>query len=141
MTTDSVWMTQTARQRLEDELATLEGRGLDSNGTPSGPDAVARAQELRRLLRSAESDRKPDDGLVEPGMQVTVRFGDDNDTETFLVGDRGMLGLDPDVDLDVYSPTSPMGSAITGRYVGDTVSYVAPNGEQKVTIVAAQPFG
>ncbi|SDS34553.1 GreA/GreB family elongation factor [Microlunatus soli] len=128
-------MTQTARQRLEDELATLEQApaGSATDG--------ARAQELRRLLRTVEVDRKPDDGLVEPGMQVTVRFGQDSDQVTFLVGDREMMGLDPDLDLDVYSPTSPMGAAITGKSVGDTVSYQAPNGEQQVTIVQAQPFG
>ena len=135
MATDSVWMTQAARQRLEDELATLE-QETDGSATDG-----ARAQELRRLLRTVEVDRKPDDGLVEPGMQVTVRFGNDPDGETFLVGDREMMGLDPDLELDVYSPTSPMGAAITGRSVGDTVSYVAPTGEQQVTIVQAQPFG
>lgn len=140
MTTDSVWMTQAARQRLEEELATLESKDPADNAE------IARMQELRRLLRVAESDRKPDDGLVEPGMQVTVRFGDpaaadDGERETFLIGDRGMLGLDPGVDLDVYSPSSPIGAAITGRSVGDTVSYVAPNGQQQLTIIAAQPFG
>lgn len=136
MATDPVWMTQAARQRLEDELATLESAG--AAGTPVDG---ARAHELRQLLRKVEVDRKLDDGLVEPGMRVTVRFESDGEDETFLVGDREMSALDPDVDLDVYSPTSPMGAAITGRSVGDTVSYVAPNGEQKVTIVQAQPFG
>lgn len=51
-----------------------------------------------------------------------------------------LAGLDPDVDIDIYSPTSPLGAAITGRCVGDTLSYPAPAGKQEVSVVAAVPF-
>lgn len=135
MATESVWMTLTTRQKLEAELADLERA---SSGTDAA--RVLRARELRELLRNAEIDRKPADGLVEPGMRVTVRLERDGSTATFLLGSRELSGLDPDLDADVYSPTSPLGAAISGRYVGDAVTFTAPSGEQQVTILAAVPF-
>ena len=135
MATESVWMTLAARQKLEAELAEIEqASGSDASGVP-------RAHELRELLRNAEVDRKPDDGLVEPGMLITVRFEGDGSVSSFLLGRRELGGLDPDLDTDVYSPTSPLGVAINGRYVGDTVAFTAPSGELRVTVLAAVPFG
>jgi transcription elongation factor GreA len=32
-------------------------------------------------------------------------------------------------DLDVYSEKSPLGSAVMGAKVGESVSYTAPNGK------------
>ncbi len=52
-----------------------------------------------------------------------------------------MLGLDDTVDTNVYSPQSPLGSAIVGKKKGDAVSYVAPNGRSiNVTVVKVEPF-
>ncbi len=81
-------------------------------------------------------------GTVKPGMRVTIAFdGDLDDTDTFLLGSREMLGLDDSVEMAVYSPQSPLGSAIIDRSVGDDVSYEAPNGKQiSVTIVEAEVF-
>ena len=60
------------------------------------------------------------------------------DEMVFLLGSREIAG---GTDIDVYSEKSPLGSAINGRAVGDTVSYSAPNGHDiKVQIVAATPF-
>ncbi|MGZ0711089.1 GreA/GreB family elongation factor (plasmid) [Coraliomargarita sp. W4R53] len=136
MATDPVWMTPTARQQLEAELAVLESNASTTEGSAS-----SRAREIRSLLRHAEVDRKPDDGLVETGMRVTVRFDSDQSTTTFLLGSREISGLDPDLDVDIYSPTSPLGSAISGRYVGDSVTFTAPSGTQQITIIEAVPFG
>lgn len=103
----------------------------------------ARIRQLQDLLHRAVVGATPaDDGVVEPGMVVTVRFAGDDDTETFLLGSREMASLDAAVEHEVYSPKSPLGSAINGRVVGDTVSYSAPNGrEVEVEIVAASPLG
>ncbi len=44
-------------------------------------------------------------------------------------------------DLEVYSPQSPLGTAILGAKVGETVTYDAPNGKElKVEIVDAVPY-
>jgi transcription elongation factor GreA len=43
--------------------------------------------------------------------------------------------------LKVYSPQSPLGTAIIGAQKGDTVAYEAPNGKQlEVVIVDAVPY-
>lgn len=135
VTSDAVWMTSATLGRLREELAELTGR-TDLDGA-----SAARARELRDLIQRAETERKPDDGLVEPGMRIKVRFESDTTTLDFLFGDRELIRLDGSLDLDVYSPTSPLGRAIGGHYVGDTVTYEAPHGAEKVTIVEAVPFG
>ncbi|WP_029145602.1 GreA/GreB family elongation factor [Microbacterium luticocti] len=131
--TDTVWMTPAALAALQAELDEL-------TATP-GDDAVqARIVELRELIRRAEVGTKPDDGVVEPGMRISVRFHADDEIETFLLGSRDLVRTDG--DIEVYSPTSPLGAAINGHRVGDEVSFEAPNGARlTVTIVAATPFG
>jgi transcription elongation factor GreA len=135
MSMSTVWMTPTARERLELEIEELQreltaGREADQ----------VRLLQLRDLLRKAEVDRKPDDGLVEPGMVITIRFERDGSTSTFLLGSRDLKALDPELDAEVYSPESPLGAAISGRYVGDVVTFAAPAGEQQVAILSAVPF-
>jgi transcription elongation factor GreA len=74
-------------------------------------------------------------------MKVTYKFVDDDDdeVETFLLGAREME--DTMSGLKVYSPQSPLGSAIIGHKKGDAVSYEAPNGKVlEVEIVEAVPF-
>jgi transcription elongation factor GreA len=94
------------------------------------------------MLRRAEVGETPaDNGVVEPGMKVTYKFvGDDDDeAETFLLGAREME--DTTEGLRVYSPQSPLGSAIIGHQKGDAVSYEAPNGKKlEVEIVDAVPY-
>ncbi|MFB9310145.1 transcription elongation factor GreA [Agromyces hippuratus] len=136
MTTESVWMTPAALERLEAELVELSRPGRTLTDTEQ-----ARATELRAMVRNAEVGLKPDDGLVEPGMRITVRFDDDAEPTSFLLGSRELADLDATVDLDVYSPTSPLGAAITGHYVGDVVTYQAPNRAVQVTVLEAVPFG
>ncbi|MCR2784867.1 MULTISPECIES: GreA/GreB family elongation factor [unclassified Microbacterium] len=132
---DTVWMTAAALAALQAELDELNLRA-------EGDAAQARQVALRSLIRRAEVGTKPDDGLVEPGMTVTVRFARDGSEETFLLGSRELVRQGGEVDLDVYSPSSPLGAAITGRSVGDTVTYAAPNGATiEVTVIAAVPFG
>jgi transcription elongation factor GreA len=161
--TDTIWVTQEAYDRLQAELehlkvdvraeitariaAAREEGDLSENGgyhaarEEQGKNE-ARIRQLEDRLRRAEVGDKPaDDGLVEEGMKVTVRFAGDADTETFLLGSRELLTMDSAVDLDVYSPTSPLGAAILDKRVGDQASYEAPNGSTiTVEIVDATPF-
>jgi transcription elongation factor GreA len=70
-------------------------------------------------------------------MKVTYRFVGDADTSTFLLGAREI----EDDSLDVFSPQSPLGSAILGAKKGDTVTYTAPNGKKlEVEILEAVPY-
>jgi transcription elongation factor GreA len=103
----------------------------------------ARIRQLRQLLESAQVGEAPSaDGNVKVGMIVAVTFvggAADGEQERFLLGSREQAG---DVDLDVYSPQSPLGAAVLGQSVGTQVAYSLPNGKSlSVRIDDAQPFG
>ena len=159
--TDVVWLTQEARDKLQAELDNLRGPvreeivariaaardegDLRENGgyhaaREEQGKAEARIRQLEDMLRRARVGETPaDDGIVEPGMVVTIRWAGDDETEEFLLGAREMA--DESAGLQVYSPQSPMGSALVGSKVGDEVDYTAPNGKVlKVEIVGAVPF-
>jgi len=76
------------------------------------------------------------DGTVASGSIVTLRYeGDDEDeTERYLIGSIE----ERHDDLNVVSPTSPLGEALLGASVGDVVGYAAPNGELRVEVVAVE---
>lgn len=121
-------MTTSALRELEAERDELEAPGRELTQIEQ-----ARLIELRELIAGADTSPKPDDGLVEPGMRVTVRFGDGS-TEDFLLTNRSVESVQT-VSLD-----SPIGSAINGHYVGDEVAFATPTGaEQKISITAATP--
>jgi len=140
-----VWLTPAAHDRLRDELSTLQRWTVDV-AESSDDDAVAvrraqqgRIQQIHEMLVNAViGEEPPNDGIAEPGMVVTVRFGDTEDTEMFLLGTRGAdYG-----DIEVYSVNSPLGAAINGARVGDTRGYQLPNqATQDVTLVRAVPYG
>jgi transcription elongation factor GreA len=70
-------------------------------------------------------------------MTVTIRFDGDDDEVTFLLASREESGA----PIDVYSPKSPLGSAISGKKVGETASYNLPNGRaSSVEIIDAVPY-
>jgi transcription elongation factor GreA len=98
----------------------------------------ARIRQLRQLLENAKVDAGPaDDGKVGPGMVVTVQYDGDDDTLTFLLGSREDAGR----AIDVYSPSSPLGSALLGKKVGDSASYALPNGNKvAVSVLNAKPY-
>lgn len=161
---NAVWLTQEAHDRLVAELGHLQGAGRaeisrriadardegdlrENSGYHAAREeqskAEARILQLEDTLSRAQVGEQPtaDDGTVQPGMQVTVRFKGDSDTETFLLGAREVLALDSSVDVGVYSPQSPLGAAITGKLPGDTATFTAPNGTtMSVEIVDAKPF-
>ena len=121
------------------EAARLEGDLRENGGYHAAKEEQgkmeARIRQLTQLLDNAVVGEAPaDDGVVEPGMVVTVEiFGDE---ETFLLGSRE---IDDDA-LEVYSEKSPLGAAILNKSVGDTASYEAPNGKTvEVKILAAKP--
>jgi transcription elongation factor GreA len=159
--TDVIWLTQEAYNKLQAELDNLRGPvreeivarivsareegDLRENGgyhaaREEQGKAEARIRQLEDMLRRARVGETPaDDGVVEPGMVVTIRWAGDSETEEFLLGAREMA--DESAGLQVYSPQSPMGSALVGSKVGDEVDYTAPNGKVlKVEIVGAVPY-
>jgi transcription elongation factor GreA len=156
--TDAGFLTKEAYDRLKAELDQLSGEGrleiarkieeareegdLKENGgyhaaREEQGKMEARIRQLTELLQNAKIGETPaDDGIVEPGMVVTVEmFGDE---ETFLLGNREIADGS---DLQVFSEKSAMGASINGRSVGEHTSYVAPNGKTiEVKILAAKPY-
>jgi transcription elongation factor GreA len=159
-----IWLTQEAYQKLSDELDHLTGPGraevtakiaqardegdLRKNGgyhaaREEQGQQEARIRQLSDMLRRAQVGEAPANAdEVAPGTQVTIAFdGDETDTDTFVLGSRELLGLDASVDVNVYSPQSPLGAAILGKKKGDAVSYVAPNGKSiNVTVVKVEAY-
>ncbi|MFZ2501139.1 MAG: transcription elongation factor GreA [Nocardioides sp.] len=155
---DVIWLTQDAHDKLTEELEHLRGPAradviarisaardegdLKENGgyhaaKEEQGKLEMRIRQIEEMLRKAQVGAAADDGTVSPGFVVTYRFEGDDDTETFLLGARE---IEAD-DLPVFSPQSPLGSAIIGAREGDTVAYVAPNGKTlRVQIVSAKPY-
>lgn len=126
---EPIWLTQDALRHLEQELDAIESEAAPDD------QAQARAVELRSIIRRAQVGARPDDGVVEPGMRVTVEFAADGSRETFLLGSRSLIGADG--DLAVYSPESPLGQAIAGLLPGDRFEYRTPTGATVAGVVAA----
>ena len=153
-----VWLTQAKYDELKSELANLQGPvraeivekisaardegDLKENGGYHAAKEEqgrleARILQLQSMLERAEVGEVADDGTIAPGMKVSYKFAGDDSPETFLLGAREMAND----DIEVFSPQSPLGSAIIGARAGDTVSYKAPNGKDlKVEIVSAEPY-
>jgi transcription elongation factor GreA len=154
-----IWLTQAKFDELKAELEKLrgpsrselvkrvsdardEGDLKENAGYHAARDELGkmdgRIQQLVDMLERAEVGETPaDDGVVEPGMKVTVKLVGLDFTETFLFGAREMAGD----DIKVYSPQSPLGKAIDGAKRGETVTYTLPNGkDQKAEILEAVPF-
>lgn len=156
----AIWLTQARFDELTAELAHLRGDGRaelvkrvsdarDEGDLKENAGYHAAREELGKLdgriaqladiLEKAEVGEAPvhADGTVTVGMQVTYRFAGDDEEETFLLGAREMATD----GIDVISPQAPLGAAVLGAAVGDTVSYEAPNGKTfNVEIVAATPY-
>ncbi|RCG31327.1 transcription elongation factor GreA [Sphaerisporangium album] len=153
------WLTQEAYDRLKSEFEYLSGPGrvdiakkieaareegdLKENG---GYHAAKEEQgkmegrilQLRQLLDQARVGEAPrTEGVVGPGMTVTIRFAGDDDEVTFLLASREESGA----PIDVYSPKSPLGSAINGKKIGEKATYTMPNGRTNtVEILEAVPY-
>ena len=153
------WLTQEAYDRLAAELADREGPlraeitkrislardegDLKENGgyhaarEEQGKNE-ARIRQLKQLLEHSQIGTPESDAdEVAPGKVVTVRFAD-GDEETFLLASREEAAH---ATIDVYSPTSPLGTAVIGKTLGDTASYALPNGKViSVEIVDVTPY-
>ena len=152
------WLTQEAADRLAAELAQLEGPlraeiikkietaraegDLKENGgyhaaREEQGKIEGRIRQLKHMLEHAHIGTPPagESGVVGLGMLVTVGIA--GDELKFLLGSREISSG----DVDVYSEKSPLGAAVLGAKIGQTVNYTAPNGKQiKVAVLEAQLF-
>ena len=87
-TEEILWVTPRVLERLRGELADLTS--VVRPDSEQGHRVEMRIRELEGALKNAQLGEKPDDGLVEPGMQVTVTFAAGSESETFLLGSRSL---------------------------------------------------
>jgi transcription elongation factor GreA len=85
---------------------------------------------LRGRLEAAAVVEAGDADVVSVGAQIVVERDD---------GERLELELSPLGGADTASPTSPLGTAVLGRRVGDRVEVKAPRGSWRATIVEIRP--
>ncbi|MFJ8308473.1 MULTISPECIES: transcription elongation factor GreA [unclassified Streptomyces] len=160
-TSDNVtWLTQEAYNQLKAELEYLsgparteiavkiaaareEGDLRENGGYHAAKEEQGkmelRVRQLTQLLEHAKVGEAPAaDGVVAPGMLVTIAFdGDEDDTLQFLMASREYAST----EIETYSPQSPLGSGVNGKKVGEDAEYELPNGKKaSVKILAATPF-
>jgi transcription elongation factor GreA len=92
-----------------------------------------RIRQLASMIENAEIvEGGPEGDTVAHGSVVSIRYEGDDDVERYLIGSIE----ERHDDLDVISPSSPLGEALIGTTPGDHVTFTAPNGnELKVTVV------
>jgi transcription elongation factor GreA len=154
--TDSILLTQEAYDRLKSELEQLilverheiakriqeareEGDLKENGGYHAAKEEQgkieARINRLEEMLANATiGEADASDGVVKQGLMVNCRLNG-RDNEFFLGSHEIFEGTKyetamEDGDFSVYSPDSPIGQAILGKKIGDSVSYFAPNGKE-----------
>lgn len=92
-----------------------------------------RIAHLGSLVSNAEIVELDDNGdrTVQAGCVVSIRYEGDDDVERYLLG-----SIEERRDgLTVMSPGSPLGQALVGTNIDDTVTFEAPAGPLGVTVV------
>ena len=151
--TDTHHLSPEAHQRLQQELEHLTTVGrieiarkietarehgdLSENGDYQAAKEEqgkmeGRIAHLQALLKDAEIvEGGGSSDVVQAGSIVSFKYEGDDEVERYLVGSieerRG--------DVEVISPSSPLGEALIGKAPGDSVSYEAPGGKLTVEIV------
>lgn len=144
-TNDASWLTQEAFDRLADELANLltiarsdiakriqeareEGDLKENGGYHAAKEEQgkieARINRLEEILASAQVGEAPKaQGVVQQGLVISVELN--GSEKKFLLGSAEIS----DDEIEVYSPDSPIGSAILGKKVGEQLDVHLPNGK------------
>ncbi|MDE0136932.1 MAG: transcription elongation factor GreA [Acidimicrobiaceae bacterium] len=144
-----------AHHRLQAELTDLTGRGridiaaqietarllgdLSENGDYHAAKEEqgkmeGRIMRLKSILENCEIVEVFDDGVVAPGLVVSIRFEGDDQVEQYLFGsiEERRSGI------EVVSPGSPMGQALEGARTGETVTYEANGNQLSIEVVAIE---
>ena len=92
-----------------------------------------RIAHLASILENAEIvDEVSGGDTVRAGSIVSICYAGDDDPEKYLIG-----SIEERIeDVEVISPTSPLGEALIGARIGETVTYEAPGGTLEVEIVS-----
>lgn len=153
---DTSFLTPAAKARLDEELqelltngrANIEARIAEARShgdlkENADYDAAkneqglmeARIRQLKHILENSEVRESLSTDIVEIGSVVVVTDDDGDELEYFVAPPENKA---PGILL--ASPASPLGIALIGAGVGDTVTYEAPGGAFAVTIKSVRPF-
>ena len=155
MSDETYWLTPAAHKKLEeefDELTTTGRRHIEeriaearSHGDlreNADYDAAkneqglmeARIRQLKHLLENAEVREAADTGKVEIGSLVSVTNGDLTLEVLVATSENRVSGV------QTAAPDGPLGKALIGSAVGDSVTYEAPGGKFTYTVESIRPF-
>ena len=92
-----------------------------------------RIAHLASILENAEIvDEVSGGDTIRAGSIISICYAGDEDSERYLIG-----SIEERIeDVEVISPTSPLGEALIGARIGETVTYEAPGGTLEVEIVS-----
>jgi transcription elongation factor GreA len=144
-TNDATWLTQEAYDRLADELEQLltvaradiakriqeareEGDLKENGGYHAAKEEQgkieSRINRLEEILATAQVGEAPKaHGVVQQGLVISVDLI--GSEKKFLLGSAEIN----DEDIEVYSPDSPIGTAIMGKKIGEQLDVHLPNGK------------
>jgi transcription elongation factor GreA len=144
-TNDATWLTQEAYDRLAAELEQLltvarsdiakriqeareEGDLKENGGYHAAKEEQgkieSRINRLEEILSTAQVGEAPKaHGVVQQGLVISVELN--GSEKKFLLGSAEIN----DEDIEVYSPDSPIGSAIMGKKIGEQLDVHLPNGK------------
>lgn len=131
----------TGRQEIEARIAEARSHGdlrenADYDAAKNDQGMMeARIRKLEHVISTAEVREVEDTGKVEVGSVVTVVDSDGDEMEYFVASQENKLS-----GMLLASPESPLGSALLGKSVGDTVAYEAPAGTLRVRVIAVRPY-
>lgn len=91
----------------------------------------SRLRYLGKQLKYAEIVEAKDDGKVDLGKTVVLKFDDDEDSEEYKIVGR----MEADLAKGKIAFDSPLGQAIMKKEAGITATVEAPAGEYQVTIL------
>jgi transcription elongation factor GreA len=83
-----------------------------------------RIRQLTVMLENAEIVQGDNGEHVSHGSVVAIRYAGDDEVERYLIGSIE----ERHDDLEVISPSSPLGEALIGAGPGDSVTFTAPTG-------------
>lgn len=94
----------------------------------------SRLRYLGKQLKYAEVVKAEDDGKVNLGRSVVLKFDDEEETEEYKIVGR----MEADLAKGKIAFDSPLGQAIMKKEAGVTATVAAPAGEYRVTIVSVK---
>jgi transcription elongation factor GreA len=129
------------RARVEERIQTAREHGdlrenADYDAAKNDQGLMeARIRQLKHLLNTAVVGEVPHTDEVVIGSLVTVIDHDGDEIRYFVAPPENKV---PGILL--ASPSGPLGRALLGARVGDSVTYDAPAGAFTVEVVGVEPF-